>query len=74
MDVYGAEPIVTNEVSLRTAVRDMGVCLWVNIPFRESKVNHVDEFLVGWQSYDTISKLNIYDRDGRKPWDSGNGT
>lgn len=74
MDVYGAEPIVANEVSLCTTVRDMGVCVWVNVPFRESEVNHVDQFLVGWQPYDTISKLNIYHRDKREPWDSGNGT
>lgn len=56
---HRAKPIVADKVSFSTAVRDVTMCIWVDVPFRESKVNHVYLLVVWGETYHTVSELDV---------------
>ncbi len=59
MDADRREPVIADEVTGRIAVRYVPSGIWIEIEFREAKIDHIECLLSGCWSKDTVAQLDI---------------
>lgn len=64
MHSYGGEPVVPNEIVF--LIWDVSPGRGVDVHLGESKVDHIDHLLIGWQPDDTVPELDVSVQDAAR--------